>query len=111
MKIQLTENYVMTSDAHNFILNEAHSAQDGKNKGKPVLVQVGFYPSVESLCEGLISRKLRGSTTRTIKTFLQEHTELVGEITRLFRVGITGVGTMPCKECDSKAKSASAQSS
>ena len=107
MRIQLTDNYIITSDSLNFILNESHIAEDGKHKGKPVLVQVGFYPTVESLCEGLISRKLRQSTARTMKTLLQEHTELVREIRRLFRVGINGIGTMPCKECGAKAKNSS----
>ena len=43
------------------------------------------------MVEGLVSLKMRLSTKRTLKTFLQEHTELIGEIRRLFRVGIEAV--------------------
>uniref|UniRef100_A0A6M3KNC4 DUF5405 domain-containing protein n=1 Tax=viral metagenome TaxID=1070528 RepID=A0A6M3KNC4_9ZZZZ len=104
MNIQITDNYVMTSDAYNFILNEVHVIETGKKAGKTTLVPIGYYPSVVSLCEGLISKKLRQSTKRTLKTFLQEHTELVDEIKGLFRIGITGIGTMPCSECGAKQK-------
>ena len=104
MKIQITDEYVMTSDAHNFILNEVHIGKEGKVAGKPVLAQIGFFPSVESLCEGLISRKLRQSTAQDMKTLLREHTELVEDIRRLFQVGITGIGSMPCKECGANSR-------
>jgi len=104
MKIQITDDYVMTSDAHNFILNVVETVQKGKTAGQTRLRAVGFYQSVEDLVEGLISKKMKQSTKRTLKAFLQEHTELVGEIRRLFRIGITGIGTMPCKECGAKAR-------
>ena len=62
------------------------------------------YPNIESLLEGLISKKLRQSTANTLKTLLHEHTELVMEIRGLFRIVITGLGTIPCKECGPKQK-------
>ena len=104
MKIQITDEYVMTSDAHNFILNEVSTVQTGKNAGKQRLTPIGYYSRVSDLVEGLIDRKMRGSLTRTMKGFIQEHTSLVDEIKRLFKVGITGIGTMPCKECGAKAR-------
>ena len=106
MHIQITDKYVMTSDAHNFILNEVQIGQKGKSEGKRRLVPIGFYSNVSSLCEAVITKKMRSSTTRTMKTFLQEHTELVDEIRRLFKVGITGIGVMPCAECGNTKQAA-----
>ena len=92
----------MTSDANNFILNEFAVNKTGKNAGKVRLRPVGFYTSVTDLCKAVINKKLKSSTTRTMKAFLQEHNALCDEIRNLFRVGITGIGTMPCKECGNK---------
>lgn len=104
MRIQITDDYVMTSDAHNFILNEAAIVEKGKSAGKTRLRPIAYYSRVSDLVEGIIDRKMRNSTTRTMKGFIQEHRALVDDIRKLFRVGITGIGTMPCKECGAKER-------
>jgi len=85
MRIQITDDYVMTSDADNFILNESHIGTKGKCKGKMITNPVAFYPTITGLLEGLVAKKLRQSTTDSIKTLLRQHTELVEEIRGLFR--------------------------
>lgn len=100
MKIQITDDYVMTSDAYNFILNEVQVIQEGSNAGKTRLKPVGYYSRVEDLVEGVIDRKMRSSTIRTMKGFIAAHRTLCDEIRNLFKVGITGIGTMPCSECE-----------
>ena len=100
MEIQITEKYVMTSDAQNFILNEVIVGKAGKSEGKRRLKPVGFYNSVSDLCEAVISKHLKASTNQTMKGLLHEHTRLVDDIRRLFHTGITGIGTMPCSECE-----------
>jgi hypothetical protein len=104
MEIQITDKYVMTSDAHNFILNEVSVVKSGKTTGKVRLRPIGYYSCVSDLVEGVISKRMKSSTTRTMKAFLSEHTQLVDEIRRLFKVGMTGVGTMPCQECGNKGR-------
>ena len=104
MEIQITDDYVLTSDPHNFILNEVGVGKTGKNIGKGRLKPVGFYSCISDLCDGIISKKMKSSTTRTMKAFLEEHNALCDEIRRLFRVGIAGMGTMPCSECGNKHK-------
>ena len=74
MKIHITDKYIMTSDAHNFILNEVKIGKNGKSKGKIKIEPVGFYAKVSDLLQGLISHHMRSSTTRTLKTFLRELT-------------------------------------
>ena len=100
MKVQITDEYVMTSDAHNFILNEVVIGQKGKSEGVQRLEPVGYYNSVPALCEAVVAKRLKSSTARTMKGLLQEHTALVEDLRRLFRVGMTGIGSMPCSECE-----------
>jgi len=104
MKIQITDDYIMTSDADNFILNESHIGIKGKCKGKLIISPIAFYPTITALLEGLIMKKLKQSTADSIKTLLRQHTELVEGIKGLFNVGITGIGTMPCEKCEAKRK-------
>lgn len=104
MRIEITDKYVMTSDAHNYILNTKEIVKDGKNAGKTRLRPIAYYSRVSDLIEGIIDRKMKGSLTRTMKGFIQEHRALCDEIRKLFKVGITGIGTMPCKECGSKER-------
>ena len=89
MNIQLTDDYVMTSDAHNFILNKVAVAKTGKHAGQPRLKSVAFYPSIEQLMDGLITLELRQSDARTLEGLIQDHTALIVEIKKLFKSGIT----------------------
>lgn len=86
MKIQITEDYVMTSDAHNFILNEVSIAQTGKKAGQQRLAPIGYYSRVSDLVDGLISLKMKRSTKRTMESFIKEHRALVDEIRKVFQI-------------------------
>jgi len=106
MKIEITDDYVMTSDAHNFVLNTPEIILRGPNKGKIRLRPVGYYQSVQDLVDGLISKKMMQSTKRTLKGFIQEHADLIAEIRRIFRAGLAAIdyGNKPCPECGESKK-------
>lgn len=70
MKIQITDEYVMTSDPHNFILNEVVTVKTGNTAGRVWLKPIGYYQSVLGLIEALISLKMRQSTKRTLNAFI-----------------------------------------
>ena len=85
MKVPLVGKYVMTSDPHNFILNESSMVKSGKNKGKEHLKAVGFYPTIPQLVEGMISKKMMtASKARTLNGLVREHSGLVADIKSLF---------------------------
>ena len=86
MNIDLVDNYVLTSDPHNFILNERLTTQEGKNKGKQYLSVVGFYPTIAQALRGLVTKKLRNSDLTSAKDLLQAHTELTERIEGMFQV-------------------------
>jgi len=81
MRIELTKGYVMTSDAHNLILNESSVTKSGRVRLRPV----GYYSDVSGLVDGLISLKVRHSKVRSLKGLIQEQHALIEEIRRLFR--------------------------
>lgn len=106
MRIELTDQYILTSDANNFILNERSIIQSGKNKGKEVTEVVGFFQSIPDVVDGLISRKMRQSKARTLIGLSREHQALIDEIKRMFRTAFGSIdyGVQSCSECGSKPK-------
>jgi hypothetical protein len=84
MRIEITDEYILTSDAYNVIVNERGIVQEGKNRGKEVLKPVGYYPCLIQAIEGVLTKKMRRSTKRTLQTLVREHTELLTHIKGLF---------------------------
>ena len=59
MRIQITDDYVMTSDTYNFILNRKVTVQKGKHDGEEALDPIGFYSldfhiAALQICNGLV---------------------------------------------------------
>ena len=104
MNIQLTENYAITSDAYNFILNEVAVVKTGKNTGKKVFRPIRFYSSIGELLDGLITQNLMLSNQDTMEGLIQDQADFIAEIKKLFKIGIKGVATVPCMECGGKEK-------
>lgn len=58
IRIEINNQYVITSDRYQFILQEKKTATSGKNEGKEWLDVVGYYPSISKLVSGLASHDL-----------------------------------------------------
>ncbi|MEI9738164.1 DUF5405 family protein [Enterobacter kobei] len=54
IRIEINNQYVITSDRYQFILQEKKTATSGKNEGKEWLDVVGYYPTIPKLVSGLI---------------------------------------------------------
>ena len=61
MKIPIIDNIVMTSDAHNIILNREVIPKEGKYKGKKQLKAYAYHPTVTEALEGLVNQKMKES--------------------------------------------------
>lgn len=83
MKIDLIDNYVLTSDSDNFILNEKTIVKSGKNKDKEVLIAVGYWPTIVQLLDGLITKKMLQSNARTVEGLIRDHKALISECKKL----------------------------
>ncbi len=53
IRIEINQQYVITSDRYQFILQEKKTAITGKNEGKEWLDVVGYYPTISKLVSGL----------------------------------------------------------
>lgn len=56
--IEINNQYVITSDRYQFILQEKKTATSGKNEGKEWLDVVGYYPTIPKLISGLVLHDL-----------------------------------------------------
>ena len=103
MEIQITDDYVMTSDPHNFILNEVGVGKTGKNAGNVRLNAVAYYPCISDLCTGLVDRKLRSSTATTIEALVAEHNALCEKIEDIFKKEWMHEEVRRCSKCKNYA--------
>jgi hypothetical protein len=58
IRIEINNQYVITSDRYQFILQEKKTATSGKNEGKEWLDVVGYYPTIPKLISGLVLHDL-----------------------------------------------------
>ncbi|MHA0895226.1 DUF5405 family protein [Enterobacter ludwigii] len=61
IRIEINNQYVITSDRYQFILQEKKTATSGKNEGKEWLDAVGYYPTIPKLISGLVLHDLFSS--------------------------------------------------
>jgi len=54
LNIQIGENYLITSDSMNVILNQRYTKENGETDFKAV----GFYPTVEAAANGLMRKEI-----------------------------------------------------
>ena len=84
MKVHLSEDYILTADACNFILSKKRIAQSGKKKGEETLDTIGYYPLISQALTSFVNENMRECTARTVKGLVNRHTELCGYIKDLF---------------------------
>ncbi len=54
-------DYQISSDAYNYILQERREATRGKNVGKEIVVDLGYYSTLEGALRALLHKELTGS--------------------------------------------------
>lgn len=82
MKIQLDENYRITTDPLNFILEEKRIAQSGKNKGNEIWVNIGYFGTLRPLLKDYIKTNIKNSNIDTIEGVLARMDELEENINK-----------------------------
>jgi hypothetical protein len=85
MKITIDDNYVLTSDAYNYVLNRRQIAQSGKSKGEEVLVPMGFYQNITQALHALLDDKVSQTTARTLNGLVRDYTAACEYIKDLFK--------------------------
>lgn len=89
MKLRLSDNYQIETDTLNYILQKISIRQKGKNKGKEIVSNIGYYGKIEHLLNALLEHKIKGLDAKDIhslqaqiaglKDFIKEQGELIEE--------------------------------
>jgi hypothetical protein len=66
IRISVGDNWVVTSDCYQFILNKKKTVLSGDKKGQGYLEVVGYYAKIEQLINGLIHFEIRLSNVNEI---------------------------------------------
>nr|WP_170287990.1 DUF5405 family protein [Serratia proteamaculans] len=72
LRIPIGKDWVVTSDAHQFILNQKKLVKTGGKAGEVWLDAVGYYPTVTQLVSGLLHHHVRDSTVTSIASLAAE---------------------------------------
>jgi hypothetical protein len=72
MKIQLNENYRITSMPLNFILEERKVKQEGKQAGEEYWKTIGYYGNLDQLLFKLFNLRLQESNVEGIQNIIEE---------------------------------------
>ncbi|CAM8355032.1 DUF5405 domain-containing protein [Enterobacter kobei] len=70
--IEIGDNWVITSDKFQFILNEKKVVKSGKNTGEQCLSTIGYYPKINQLISGLIHHHIQHSEIKSLETMATE---------------------------------------
>lgn len=74
--ITIDDRFVITSDAHQFILNQRVVGKEGKSAGEERLVPLAYCPTITQLVNVLVHQHVRDSDVRSIS-------ELAAKILRI----------------------------
>lgn len=81
MNLQIGENYLLTADTYNIILNKRYKKQ--MKEGEPIQYgwqQSAFYPTIEKAFLGLLEKDLKDSDVTTINEMIKEIRRATQEI-------------------------------
>ncbi|HFI1145409.1 TPA: DUF5405 family protein [Enterobacter hormaechei] len=70
--IEIGDNWVITSDKFQFILNEKKVVKSGKNAGELCLCTIGYYPKINQLISGLIHHHIQHSAIISLEAMAAE---------------------------------------
>ncbi|ECW0820279.1 hypothetical protein F3R42_14925 [Salmonella enterica subsp. enterica] len=79
IRIEVGDKWVITSDQHQFILNEKKVVKSGNKAGEECLDIIGYYPKINQLISGLIHHHIRLSSITTLDAMAAE-IERIGEM-------------------------------
>ena len=80
MEISLSEDYRISSDSYQFILQERKVTAEGENKGNEYWTSIAYYRKLEHLLERYIDLKIRTSDKKSIKELMDYIRELKKEV-------------------------------
>lgn len=72
MIIILTDQYRITSDAHNIILQVKKTGKNGKGAGVERWIDKNFYPTIECAVSSMVNKRLLTSELEGVQSIVNE---------------------------------------
>lgn len=80
MKIKLSEDYQLTSDRYQYIIQERKVVKAGKTKGKEYWENIGYYKKLQTALECYIDMRVRTSDKNSLTELLAYSKEIKKEV-------------------------------
>ena len=90
VSIKLNNDFVITSDAFQYILNKKEIYQKGKNAGEVRLRALGYYATMEDLLVGYLQKRALESEAQNIKEYIKYFKSIQEEIKKLMSENLKG---------------------
>ena len=88
MEIKLHDDYRLTSDRYQYILQERKVPQKGKNIGKEYWDNIGYYSKLQNALDDYIDMRVKLSDVKSITEIINHLKELKKEVKDLMEVTI-----------------------
>ncbi|WP_223509992.1 DUF5405 family protein [Rahnella sp. GSA61A] len=82
IRISVGDNWVVTSDCYQFILNKNKTVLSGDKKGQEYLEATAYYAKIDQLVKGLLHFHIRDSDVRTLAELADEIAS-IGDLCRV----------------------------
>ena len=93
INIRINNEWAITSDAHNFILNRVTIGKSGKGRGKEKLVISGYFQKMEDLIDRFVDKVLYRSDCESLIEVSTLLREIKANLQKQFR--LSGLGKTP----------------
>ncbi|MDY0929081.1 DUF5405 family protein [Enterobacter sp. CFBP8995] len=85
MQIDIGDNYVLTADQYQYIVQEKKIVKEGKNAGSEYLSLVGYYPKLSQAITGLIHLDVQLSDVQSLQAMEQHINRVALQCEQAFR--------------------------
>jgi hypothetical protein len=82
MELQINEKFRVKGDDNQWILYARTTDKNGKLTARETVV--GFYPSLEGLCNALVQRQVRTCNATTLNDALEAVANIIEDVTAAF---------------------------
>lgn len=86
MKIKLSDDYQLTSDRLQYIIQEKKVVKEGKTQGKEYWDNIGYYSTLQGALDSYVNMRVRISDKNTLTELLAYLKEIKKEVIALVEV-------------------------
>ena len=85
MNIRLSEDYQITSDKYQYMLQERKVPTKGENIGKEYWDNIGYYNKLQTVLEDYVDMRVRTSNKNSVAELITYLKEIKKEVTNMMK--------------------------